>query len=133
MPSRREEWEDRVEQMLDSLLAGGRRVERMLVTQSFNLSKISNLEVEMSKEMDDLTAAVARSTDVETSAKTLMDGLKGQLDTVIAQLAAAGVDTTALVALSGQIGTNTDALAAAVVADTPAVVQQPPPPPAAAR
>lgn len=71
------------------------------------------LELKMSKEMDDLTAAVARDTDVENSAITLLQGLKTQLD-------AAGTDPAKLAALSTQLSSNADALAAAVAANTPA-------------
>jgi hypothetical protein len=65
--------------------------------------------------LDDLKAAVTKDTDAENSAITLLQGLKTKLDAAIA----AG-DPAALKALSDQLGTNTTALAAAVVANTPA-------------
>lgn len=73
--------------------------------------------------MADLTALqaeVANNTTVETSAVTLLQGLKAALD-------AAGTDPVALKALSDTLGANDTALAAAVAANTPAA----PVPPAA--
>jgi hypothetical protein len=67
----------------------------------------------MSKEFDDLTAEVAAETTVEASAITLIQGFA-------AQLAAAGTDPVKLKALTASIKTSSDALAAAVVANTPA-------------
>lgn len=65
--------------------------------------------------LTDLQDAVARDTAVETSAITLLQGLKAALDAAIASN-----DPAALQALSAQLGTNADALAAAVAANTPA-------------
>lgn len=67
----------------------------------------------MATDLTALTAAVAKDTEVDQSAITLLQGLKAALDT-------AGTDPVALKALSDQIGSNTDALAAAVTANTPA-------------
>ena len=69
----------------------------------------------MSAELDALKAAVARDTDVENSAITLLQDLKAALDAAIA-----ANDPAALAALSASLGANSDALAAAVVANTPA-------------
>jgi len=60
-----------------------------------------------------LTAQVAENTTVEASAVTLIQGLA-------AALAAAGTDPVALGALQTQLKTSSDALAAAVAANTPA-------------
>jgi hypothetical protein len=65
--------------------------------------------------LDDLTAQVARNSDVEDSAIALLQGLKKALDAAIAS-----GNPAALTALSTQLGAKTDALAAAVVANTPA-------------
>lgn len=67
----------------------------------------------MAKELDALTAEVARNTTVEGSALALIQGFA-------AQLAAAGTDPAKLSALRTQLAQNDDALAAAVVANTPA-------------
>lgn len=64
-------------------------------------------------DLTELTAAVAKDTEVDQSAITLLNGLKAALD-------AAGTDPVALKALSDQLGSNSDALAAAVAANTPA-------------
>ena len=69
----------------------------------------------MAGELDTLEASVTRSKTVEGSAITLMQGLKGALDAAIAS-----GDMTRVQAISDGIGANTDALAAAVVANTPA-------------
>jgi uncharacterized alpha-E superfamily protein len=69
----------------------------------------------MANELDDLKAAVAKDTEVDQSAITLLNGLKAKLDAAIAS-----GDPAQLTALSAQLGTNTDALAAAIAANTPA-------------
>ena len=69
----------------------------------------------MGQELDDLTAAVAKDTDVDTSAITLLNGLKQKLDDAIASN-----NPAALKALSDQLGSNAQALADAVTANTPA-------------
>jgi hypothetical protein len=74
----------------------------------------------MSKELDDLTAEVAAETTVEASAVTLIQGLA-------AQITAAGTDPAKLAALTTQIKTSSDALAAAVAANTPAAPPAPAP------
>lgn len=69
----------------------------------------------MANELEDLKAAVARDTEVDQSAITLLNGLKAALDAAIAS-----GDPAALQALSDQLGSNADSLAAAVTANTPA-------------
>lgn len=71
-------------------------------------------------ELDALKAAVAKVTDVEGSAKTLLVDLKTRLDAAIAKLAAQGADIAELQSISNDLGTGADDLAAAVVANTPA-------------
>jgi hypothetical protein len=66
-------------------------------------------------ELDDLKAAVARETEVDESAIVLLNGLKAKLDAAIA----AG-DPAALKALSDSLGTESQKLADAVTANTPA-------------
>ena len=67
----------------------------------------------MANELDELTTRVTASGDATDSAVLLLNGLKAQLD-------AAGTDPVALKALSDALGTNTDELAAAILANTPA-------------
>jgi len=64
-------------------------------------------------DLTELQAAVAADTSVTASAVTLLQGLA-------AQLAAAGTDPAALAAIVSDLNENTDALAAAVAANTPA-------------
>ena len=65
--------------------------------------------------MDDLKAQVARDTDAVSSAITLLKGLHDQLAAAIA----AG-DPAAIQAVADQLKANTDALAQAIVDNTPA-------------
>lgn len=92
----------RIEEKLATLIANG---ERQMAT--------------VQEAMDALTAEVARNTSVDESAVLLMNGLADQL----AALLAAG-DPAALVAgiegIVAKLKTDNDALAAAVVANTPA-------------
>ncbi len=79
------------------------------------LKQFTIIQQKLDKMATDLTAlqaAVARDTTVDESAITLLKGLKAALD-------AAGTDPVALKALSDQLGSNSDALAAAVSENTP--------------
>lgn len=66
----------------------------------------------MSKELDDLTAAVTKQTTVVGSAVTLIQSLAQQIID-------AKNDPVAIEALAGQLNSSADALAAAVTANTP--------------
>lgn len=85
--------------------------------QQGELMKMLNLIIhkinKMATDLTALTAAVAKDTEVDQSAITLLQGLKQKLDE-------AGTDPVALKALSDQLGANSQALADAVVANTPA-------------
>ena len=70
----------------------------------------------MSKTLDDLTAAVAANVTVTESAITLLQGLAGAL----AEAAASG-DMAAISQLAEDLTTETNKLAGAVTANTPAV------------
>lgn len=87
------------------------------------MSAITNLE-----------AKVAANTDVVSSAVALLQGIKAQLDKVIAD---DNLENASLDALSDSLGKSTDALAAAVAANTtaseapapaPAPAEEPPAP-----
>ena len=69
----------------------------------------------MSAELDVLTTQVAANTEVEASAIVLLEGLKSALDAAIAS-----GNPAALTALSTQLEFSRAALAAAIVANTPA-------------
>jgi hypothetical protein len=71
-------------------------------------------EVEIMADLTGLTAQVKANTDAEASAVLLIQGLA-------AQITAAGTDPVALQKLSDDLKASADALAAAVVANTPAV------------
>lgn len=72
----------------------------------------------MTQAMDELVAKVTAMETVEASAITLLQTLKSELDTALANN-----DIAAIQELSNRIGADTDSLAAAVVANTPEVVQ----------
>lgn len=78
--------------------------------------------------IDDLAAKVATYTTVETSTVALLTDLSARLKSAVAS-----GDPTQLTSLIAQIDANNAALAAAVVANTPAVAPTPAPvaPPAA--
>lgn len=84
----------------------------VMAQNSIILTKVAQL---MSV-VDDLKAQVSKNTEVISSAKTLIVGLKTSLDNAIAQLP----DTSALTELSAQLATDDQALADAVAANTPA-------------
>lgn len=69
----------------------------------------------MGQELDNLKASVAKAVTVEESAKTLIVGLKTQLDAAIAS-----GNPADLQALSDSLGTESDSLAASITANTPA-------------
>ena len=85
-----------------------RKLDRILA----QLAGITRQEALLMADLTDLTAKVQATADTEQSAIVLLNGLKALLD-------AAGTDPAKLAALSAQLGTNADALAAAVVQDTP--------------
>ena len=64
-------------------------------------------------DLTEITQEVTESTDAQQSAAILLQDLKARLD-------AAGTDPVALKALSDALSSSTDALAAAIVANTPA-------------
>ena len=87
----------------------------VVATVTLVIAIISLLKLKkMGQELDDLTAAVAKDIEVDQSAITLLNGLKAKLDDAIAS-----GNPQALKDLSASIGSSTDALAAAVVANTP--------------
>lgn len=69
--------------------------------------------VHMAVGLEELQSQVEANASVTQSAITLLQGLKDQLDT-------AGTDPEALAALSQALGSSTNALAAAIAANTPA-------------
>jgi hypothetical protein len=77
------------------------------------LNRIEQKEMQMASELDALSAQVAANTDAEASAIVLLGNLHDLL-------VAAGTDPVKLAALTSTLATSKDALAAAVVANTPA-------------
>jgi ABC-type transporter Mla MlaB component len=104
---------ERVLRKLDAILAVAQRSERK-VDHAVRLLQnvVVTQEVEM-KELDDLETEVAQVKTVDESALALIQGLA-------AQLASAGTDPAKLKALRDGLAASSDALAAAVAANTPA-------------
>ena len=75
-------------------------------------------------ELQTLQAEVAKVVSVEQSAVTLLGGLKAQLDAAIATSITAG-NPTALNQLSADLTAQTDALTAAITANTPVAPKAP--------
>lgn len=98
--------------ILAALRSGGSSDEKLNQILSL-LQTILTKENQMAGELDALTAEVTANTDAEASAVVLL----GQLHDL---LVAAGTDPAKLAALTQQLGTSKDALAAAIVANTPA-------------
>jgi predicted RNA-binding Zn ribbon-like protein len=101
-----------IEVLLKEILYRVQRIEDRLVRSQGVATRRNRIEM---KELDDLKAKVQANGDAEQAAVTLLEGLKTQLDAAIA-----ANDTAALQELSDQLGQQTDALAAAVTANTPA-------------
>ena len=76
------------------------------------LETLGLMESNIMKELDDLKAQVTANRTVLTSAVTLINGIADRIT-------AAGVDPKALADLSASLKSDDDALAAAVVANTP--------------
>jgi hypothetical protein len=90
-----------------------RRIESKLDAVLYRLSNIERKENQMSAELDALQGQVAANTDAEQSAVLLL----GKLHDLIV---AAGTDPAALKKLTDDLAASKDALAASIVANTPA-------------
>lgn len=77
------------------------------------LNLIQAQESTIMQELDTLTTQVKANTDAESAALVLING-------IAARVAAAATDPAALTALTAELNTSAAALAAAVVANTPA-------------
>lgn len=76
---------------------------------------------DMSVELDALVQQVGETEGVEASVITLLQGIKVQLDEIIAELAAAEVDNAKLVELRDSLDASEQALAQAAANFTPPV------------
>lgn len=70
--------------------------------------------------LDNLVTEVSETTTVQASAVVLLNSLSATVTDIKAQLAAQGIDNATLNDLSASLDTNTNALADAIVANTPA-------------
>lgn len=86
---------------------------RRFAALEYKLDQLLKGAITMSIALADLTAAVNKSTTVEQSAITMIQGLA-------AQIAANATDPAAVSALASQLNAGADALAAAITANTPA-------------
>lgn len=106
---------DGARHLLRNVLASCQRIERTLADHGKALAQLDLRGAIEMAELDDLKAAVARDTEVDSSAITLLQGLKAKLDAAIAS-----GDPAALKSLSDQLGANAQGLADAVTQNTPA-------------
>ena len=93
-----------------------RKLDAILILQARLESKIAALTLKQEQVMTDLTALtaeVARNTEVDSSAIALLTGLAAQIE-------ALKTDPVALQALADTMRGSSDALAAAVLTNTPA-------------
>jgi chromosome segregation ATPase len=101
---------DRVETLSTHVL----NIEDMMEKLVTKINRIDRREVKMAGELDALEAAVAREAEVTTSAISLIKG-------IAAQLADIQNDPVKIAALVDSLNASADALANAVVENTPAV------------
>lgn len=92
--------------MLQNILAAAYRIETAI-------GKLNTGVKAMSQELDALEAEVTRNTEVDQSAVTLLTGLAAQIESM-------KTDPVKLQGLADSLRSSSDALAAAVVANTPA-------------
>jgi hypothetical protein len=93
---------------LDAILAGQSEIKAAIAA-------ITAQELKLMAAIDDIQADVTAEDTIAASVITLLQGLS-------AQIATAGVDPVKLAAVRSDIQTHTQALAAAVLANTPAPV-----------
>jgi hypothetical protein len=96
-----------------ALKADLRRIERKVDQVRLSEQQQAIGDLIMSQQLDDLTAQVTANTDTEASAIQLLTNLHDLL-------VQAGTDPAKLDALKQQLATSKEALAAAIVANTPA-------------
>jgi hypothetical protein len=114
--------EDKMDALRKDMLAKfeehGKKVDQLLKQVKLGVSvdraALNQGEIIMA-ELDDLTAQVAKNTDVEESAVVLINGIAAKLAAAIA----AG-NPAALTALQASLTKSADDLSAAIVANTPA-------------
>lgn len=88
-------------------------LQALAAQQTAGFSQLAQKESDIMADLTALTAEVARNTEVDQSAITLLNGLAAQIETL-------KTDPAALQALADQLKGSSDQLAAAVVANTPA-------------
>ena len=105
---------------------------RRLVNIESQLTALTRKGIEMSEAIkqawETLLARVSSFETVQQSTITLLGTLKASLDAALAQLDPEAPGVADLQALSDRLGTDSDALAAAVVANTPATAAPAVPP-----
>lgn len=89
------------------------QIGRQLEIINIKLDQNKRRDLIMSKELDDLTTEVSENSAVIDSAVLLIEG-------IAARVTAAGVDPAKLQALTNELNAKSEALAAAVQANTPA-------------
>jgi|WetSurMetagenome_2_1015567.scaffolds.fasta_scaffold08816_8 hypothetical protein len=108
---------NRIESKLDA-------VSSLLVQVLSALNTVTIKELIMQADIQALTGAVQRNTDVENSAVRLLQALTAQIAAALAS-ATTPEDIAQVQALVASLGASSDALAAAIVANTPAAPSAP--------
>lgn len=98
--------------LLAALVDLARSIDRRLGAIEGAVTDLKKMEAHMAGELDALTAQVTANTSAEASAITLLQNLHDLL-------VGAGTDPAKLAALADTLKTSGDALAAAIVANTP--------------
>lgn len=93
--------------------------------------ELMTMDADVQTQLTNLQDRVAREDTVEQSAISLLNNLKTALDTALANSNTSEIVAT-IQGISDHLGSNTDALAAAVAANTPAAAPAPTPTPAPA-
>jgi predicted transcriptional regulator len=99
----------------DALMGTLRRIEAHQREMRMGMQKHFHRQETLMSALDDLAAQVEKNTSLEASAVTLIQGIATQLKEALARN-----DNAAITALTQQLATNAEALAAAVSANTPA-------------
>lgn len=107
----------RIERKLDELLSFEEKLDDLLALVRQSIVASSELATEVAKmagEIQNLEVEVSQNASATQSAIVLLNGLKARLDAAIAS-----GDMSKVKELADQLSSNTDALAAAVTANTP--------------
>lgn len=107
---------------LDIYIHDGRddAILRSLQTIQSQLAAIQKTEGQITMEIDDLVAAVAKEKTVEDSTVALLTTLTGKINTLVQNATDLAALKAAITGVTASVNSDTQALSDAVVANTPA-------------